>query len=719
MPTIKSIRAARVDRGVLRRLIFFNLVTGITLAGTWVLADIFWRGGLTRAEIVMLGIFVPLFGMVALGFVQAVTGFVLLSRRQHDAGVLFNPGDPLPPEHQLPVSAIVMPIHNEDVVRVYEALRAMYLSLIRSGYGEKFHFFILSDTRDINVAVEEEAAWLDLCKQVRGFGRIFYRRRRIPLNRKSGNVSDFCRRWGRAYPYMIVLDADSVMEAQALVRLVALMEKNPGAGIIQTVPRLAMGHTPFARMMQFSSALYGPLFSAGLDFWQQDEGNYWGHNAILRLGPFMEHCALPELPLSGKRDTRFMSHDYVEAALMRQAGYQVWLAVQLEGSYEGGPPTLLDHARRDRRWCRGNLQHAWLLAAPGIHPVNRLHLFLGILSYLASPLWLLMLTLGIVQGFHEVASAPLRRFDYDVGLSSFLDIGGVRLALTLFTLTMIMLVMPKVLAMVLALSRKATRQAFGGAWSLVNGVLLEQVISTLIAPVLMLFNSRSVVSILMGRVVNWAAQPRDEAGGTKWSSALRTHAGHVVIGAAAAVITFAIDPTVGWWFSPVWLGLLLAVPLTVWLDRPACGQALGRWKIFATPTETAPPAELKHLQRNLDLVARRPAEAQAHEPDTGLARLILDPYMNAAHKVLRWRTAAEPPARREYFQRLEERLLREGPTKLNEREKKALLLNPYAISRLHMRVWQMSPAELAPWWSSALQQYNLLTNRPPPVLAHT
>ncbi len=704
--------------GVVRRLIFFNLVVALTLMATWVLADIFWRGGLTKIEITMLALFVPLFAMVSLGFVQAVTGFLLLCQRRRDPFVIANPDEPLPAAGTLPITAIVIPIHNEEVVRVYEGLRAMYLSLIRAGYGEQFHFFILSDTRDANIAVEEEAAWLDLCKQLRGFGRIFYRRRRTPLNRKSGNVSDFCRRWGRAYPYMIVLDADSVMEGHTLVRLVALMEANPSAGIIQTVPQLVMAQTPFARMMQFSAALYGPIFSAGLNFWQQDEGNYWGHNAILRVAPFMEHCALPELPLTGGLEAHFMSHDYVEAALMRQAGYRVWLAVNLEGSYEGGPPTVLDHARRDRRWCRGNLQHAWLLIAPGIHPINRLHLLLGILSYLASPLWLLMLLFGLAQSFVDVVNASNRRFDYDVGMTSFLDIGGLRLAFILFTATMAMLIVPKVLAVLLAIFQRTTRTTFGGALPLVAGAVLEQLVATLMAPALMLFNTSSVLSILMGRTVNWAAQARDGAGGTSWLSAARTHWSHTLIGGGLAWIAFQIHPMVGWWFSPIWMGLLLSIPMTVWLDHPKRGRKLARWRIFATPVETATPPVLKHLQRNLELIARRPAEPHANDPNAGLARLVLDPYLNAVHRVLRLRNIPEPPVRREYFQRLEQRLLREGPDRLNAREKKALLLNPDAITRLHMAVWRTSPQELAPWWTDALQRYNLFTDRPPPPLAH-
>ena len=137
---------------------------------------------------------------------------------------------------------------------------------------------------------------------------------------------------------MVVLDADSVMTGRALVQMVALMEKNPGTGIVQTAPRIVNGETLYARLQSFGNRVYSPLFLAGLNYWQQHEGNYWGHNAIIRVQPFMEHCSLPDLPGSEPFGGRILSHDFVEAALMRRAGWAVWLAHDIEGSYEEGPP---------------------------------------------------------------------------------------------------------------------------------------------------------------------------------------------------------------------------------------------------------------------------------------------------------------------------------------------------------------------------------------------
>lgn len=697
-----------------RRFVFFNLVIGLTILAAWVMADILWRGGLSQIEIGMLILFVPLFFMVALGFVQAVTGFFLLGFRRDSRNIGRSIGA-IPPPDRLPVTAIVLPIHNEEVGAVFEGLRATYLSLMRAGYHERFHFFVLSDTRDIGRSLEEEVAWVELCKQVRGFGRIFYRHRRMPLNRKSGNVSDFCRRWGRGYRYMIVLDADSVMDSRSLIRLVSLMEVHPRVGIIQTAPQLALAGTFFGRMMQFASSAYGPMFAAGLNFWQQAEGNYWGHNAILRVAPFMEHCALPELPIRGAADARFMSHDYIEAALMRKAGYAVWLAYDLEGSFEGGPPTVIESAKRDRRWCRGNLQHAWLLSFPGIHPINRLHLALGILSYICSPLWMAFLVFGTAQSVVELWMVRARQFDYDIGLTSFLDIGGIRLALILFLVVLSMLVIPKILAWFLILRSRTLRMSYGGTLPLVVSGVLEQIVATLLAPVQMLFHSRFVLSVLLGRQVHWISQQREGADGVDWRTAILTHGGHTVIGIVCAVGFWRIHPSLFWWMSPVTAGLIFSIPLSIILSMNAWGSALARLRLLRSPAEQFPPPVLKHLKRNLAALTQ---PGRVSEGEDGMLRqVVLDPYLNTVHVTLYARKPMRSIARREFLIQLEDRFLREGPAGLALREKRILLRSPESMTRLHARIWRETSRHLSPCWNQAIQSYNLIVPRPATHLA--
>ena len=700
----------------LRQSFFFTTVVLLTSLATWVLADILWRGGLNGYEIAMLALFVPLFGMVTLGFTQAVFGFFILLRHRDPYSVSRTLPDAPPDLATMPATAIAIPIYNEDVSRVYEGIRTIYLDLVRTGTIERFDIFILSDSNNPNKWIEEEVAWIDLCKQVKGFGRIFYRKRNVSLNRKSGNISDFLRRWGRKYRYMVVLDADSLMEGPTLVRMVQMMEANPSAGIIQTVPSPIQGRTFFARLMQFSGVLYGPVFQAGLNYWQAGSGNFWGHNAIIRVAPFIEHCALPTVAPASRAKGRFMSHDYVEAALMRRANYEVWMAYELGGSYENLPPTPVDHACRDRRWCRGNLQHSWLLSAKGFHAINRLHLFLGILSYLASPLWFIFLILGTIQCRVYWAATATPRYDDDIGLSSFLDIGGGRLALILFFVTLTMLTLPKVMAVLLTLANRERRQAFGGTLRVILGATLEHILSALLAPVQMIFNTRFVTEIMLGRDVPWNPQSRDAGDNVDWGGIVKAHLGLTAIGTVWALTALSINPAFFWWMAPVTFSLMGSIPIAALLSSRGLGQRLARLRLFVIPAETTPPAVVAHLEKNLAATRKHLPPQDWIAPHYGLVQVLLDPYLNAAHaSILRHRRQAVRPMNR-YLKDLSDRLLAKGPAGLNRREQMALLLNANAVATLHDRIWQLPEAQLSSWWKLAMRHYNSLTDRPQTAL---
>jgi len=717
MTTPKVISLGPLRHSGRRQALFFTTVVLLTGIATWVMADILWRGGLNGLEIAMLILFVPLFGMVTLGFTQAVFGFFILLRRQDPYSISRTLPDSLPDITDMPATAIAIPIYNEDVSRVYEGIRTIYLDLIRTGYIERFDIFILSDSNNPNKWIEEEVAWIDLCKQVKGFGRIFYRKRNVGLNRKSGNISDFLRRWGRKYRYMVVLDADSLMEGNTLVRMVQLMEANPTTGIIQTVPSPIQGRTFFSRLMQFSGVLYGPVFQAGLNYWQAGSGNFWGHNAIIRVAPFIDHCALPTVSPSARAGQgRFMSHDYVEAALMRRANYEVWMAYELGGSYENLPPTPVDHACRDRRWCRGNLQHSWLLFAQGFRPINRLHLFLGILSYMASPLWFIFLILGTIQCRLYWAAGAIPRYDDDIGLSSFLDIGGSRLALVLFLVTLTMLTLPKVLAVLLTVFNRARRTAFRGALRVLAGFAVEHLLSALLAPVQMCFNSRFIVEIMMGRDVPWNPQSRDSGSAIDWGGIFRAHAGLTAIGVIWAMVALGINPAFFWWMSPVTFGLMGSIPIAALLSLRSVGLRRPRLKLFVIPAESHPPAVVTHLEKNLETTRKHLAPPDWIAPHYGLMQVLLDPYLNAAHaSMLRHRRLTVRPPNR-YLKDLEDRLLSKGPEDLNRREQMALLLNAQAVAEIHDRIWQLPEALLSPWWKLAMRHYNSLTDRPQTAL---
>jgi membrane glycosyltransferase len=694
-----------------RRITFFSSIFVLTSLATWFMADLLWRGGLDGIEIALLILFVILFAHIATGFCMAMIGFFVVNRGGDSCRIVNTVDWNAVKDPPLAGTAVIMPIANEDVSRVFEGLRVIYHSVQEARQLVYFDFFILSDSNQPNQWIQEEIAWVELCKQVGGFGRIFYRKRRQAINRKSGNVADFLRRWGRNYRYMAVLDADSLMTGQALMRLVAMMEKNPAVGIVQTAPRIVNGVTLYARLQQFANRLYSPLFLAGLNYWQQHDGNYWGHNAIIRVQPFMEHCCLPDLPGREPYGGRILSHDFVEAALMRKAGWQVWLAPDLEGSYEEGPPTLIDSAKRDRRWCQGNMQHNWLLFARGFRPINRVHLFLGIMGYVASPLWLLFLLLSSINVFGVIASGGFTALP-----EAYTSIFGYTIevpeALTLFAFTMLLLFLPKALSVIVTLRDRELTAAFGGPPRLAASALLEAAASVLIAPVNMLFNSKFVLFTLLGQGVSWITQRRGlDEDGTDWREAILTHAWHTAIGLVWGVSAFILVPQFFWWLSPVLAGLVSSIPLSIFLSKAGFGRGAERLGLFLTPEESRPSYELKRLRQNLDECYQHLRPIEPLRADYGLLQAVLDPYINAVHvSLLRQRRPSKES--REYFLQLRQRLLTEGPAGLTSREKMALLLDADSLIWLHRELWRLPAGALADWWRLAMRQYNVLTATP-------
>jgi membrane glycosyltransferase len=646
---------------------------------------------------------------------RALVGFYVINRGGDSSRITATlaPGE----EPGLASTAIVMPAFNEDVSRVFEGLRVVYRSVQETKQIEHFDFFVLSDSNQPNQWIQEEVAWLELCKQVGGFGRIFYRKRRQSINKKAGNVADFLRRWGKSYRYMIVLDADSIMTGRALVELVALMEKNPAVGLIQTAPRIVNGETLFARVQSFASRLYSPLFLAGLNYWQQHEGNFWGHNAIVRIQPFMDHCSLPELPGREPFGGRILSHDFVEAALMRQAGWAVWLAGDIDGSYEEWPPTLIESAKRDRRWCQGNMQHAWLLTTRGFRAASRFHLLMGVMGYLSSPLWLLFMTLSTIQVFSLVNSPAAGGLQHPADFTSLLGYSvKVPQALTLFALTMLVIFVPKVVSVVVTLGHRAQAEKFGGARRLVVSALLETVLSTLQAPINMAFNSKFVLFTLLGQGVSWVTQKRGvDEDGSDWREAIITHGGQTLFGLVWGVSSFILLPSFFWWLSPVIAGLVLSVPLSIFLSKARIGRRARQIGLFLTPEETHPPYELKRLEQNLAECYRHFAPLKPLRADYGLMQAVLDPYVNAMHvALLRQRRPSEEA--REWFALLRERLLREGPARFSPKEKLALLMDADSMIWLHRELWSVPADALAEWWRLAMRQYNVLTTAPTTAL---
>ena len=606
-----------------RRALVLGGAVGVTLVAAHQMYLVLGVGGLTLLEGVILALFVVLFAWIALALVSALCGFASLlaggGRRLDPAG------SPLP--KLAARTALLMPCYNEQPARVMAALQVIHGDLSRLGALPAFDLFILSDTTDPDIWIAEEAAFLSLRDRTGDDGRIFYRRRAENIERKAGNIADWVRRFGGGYAQFLILDADSVMTGETIIRLAGILERNPGMGLVQTLPVIVGGETLFARLQQFAGRAYGPLIAHGIAWWHGAEGNYWGHNAMIRTAAFAAHAGLPTLRGRKPFGGHIMSHDFVEAALLRRGGWAVHMEPGLPGSYEESPPALADIAVRDRRWCQGNLQHLKVIAAHGLHPVSRLHLAMGIGSYVTAPLWLLFLVTGILISLQARFVLP----DYfPAGPSLFPlwpAVDPVR-SMWVFIGTVAVLLGPKLLACAALLLRE--RQAFGGALRALAGVGIETVLAGLIAPVAMLTQSAAVVSILAGRDGGWQPQRRDD-GGIPFAQTARRYRGHTAVGLVLGLASYLVSPSLLLWMSPVVLGLALAIPMAAWTAGRGPGQALRRLGLLRIPEEEAPPAVLAEAERLQSELATSAFPALRH--------LLSDPRLLAAH------TAMLPPPR--------------------------------------------------------------------------
>jgi membrane glycosyltransferase len=569
-----------------RRLVFMLLTVLSTAFATTLFAGAQPEHSNGWLQVGQLALFGLLSAWVVTGFVTALMGFwVSLRGDAHTLSAAAVRNHPMNPDAR---TAIIMPICNEDVATVFAGLRATCESLAATGHASQFDVFVLSDSYDAAIASAEKSAWEDLRAALAAHPglpqiEVYYRLRTRRTHRKAGNVADFCRRWGNDYRYMVVLDADSVMSGSCLVSMVKLMEANPKAGIVQTATQ-AIGHaTLHARAQQFGSRVTGRLFTLGMQFWQLGESHYWGHNAIIRVEPFMKHCALAPINGTGGMSGSIMSHDFVEAALMRRAGYQVWLVSDLTGSYEQQPPDLLSELQRDRRWCQGNLQNSRLMAEPGIHRVHRTMFAIGAMSYLSAPLWLAFLTIGTALWAADTSAVP-----------SWLAAPDELRTLWVWTLTM--LFMPRVLGL-LAVFLKGEQKSFGGTAALLGSSVVETVLAVMQAPIRMLAHSLFVLVAITGLKLEWKSPPR-EANGVAWRDALARLAPMTVVIGLLGLGVAAINANALIWLAPVALPLLLAVPLTVATSHVALGTWMRSHGVMLIPEESWSPAVLRSAWRH-------------------------------------------------------------------------------------------------------------------------
>lgn len=674
----------------LRRFLLAVAVLGQTFVAVWLMLRVLPYHGGTWVEIGLTALFSVLYAWIAVGFWTAMYGFVLrlmggdrrsLARKHDEQALASTP---------LVRTAVVMPIYHEPVQRTLRGLRAIYRDLERAGQIEHFEFYILSDSRDPDVWLEEQAAWQSLCTELGANGRLFYRRRTVNLNYKSGNVADFLRRWGRRCRYTIVLDADSLMGGDTLIRMIRLMEREPRVGILQTNPGVVRGRSLFARIQQFANRMYSPLFATGLAAIQMGDAAFWGHNAILRTEAFMTHCGLRKLPGAGLFRGPILSHDFVEAAFMGRAGYEVWLEPSLNASYEESPPSLADELSRDRRWSKGNLQHLWLmLTTPGLRFAHRMAFFNGVMGYLSSPLWLLFLVLTTVEAA-QLALMPIDYFpENQPGMFPLWPEWRPGLALTLALTTVTMLFAPKVVAWFDALIHRRAR-LFGGPFRTLVSVTVETVVSVLLAPIKMLSHSAYVVGALLNLSLSWAGQNRTEE--TQWREAFVTQAPGMVIGLAWTAFAWYLDPLFFLWSLPVAIPLILAAPTSVWLSRVRLGQGLRRMGILCTPEE------MQHsdlLQDTDDEQSLLPSLGQL----TRFEEAVLLPGANAMHCSL----ARSHPGRlrRDSLRSMAQKCLDEGPDALSRSELSHICRDSDTLDWLHQAAWRSDPDT---WWGRKLAQ---------------
>lgn len=534
-----------------------------------------------------IALFVALSAWIVMGFTTAIMGFwVLLRGDRHAMSSKSVEHTQLPSDVR---TAIIMPICNEEVTTVFAGLHAIAESIAATGYGKAFDLFILSDSNNPKIIEAERRAWEQLRHALASHTKhvqveVYYRLRTRRVHRKAGNVADFCRRWGKNYRYMIVLDADSIMSGNCVITLAKLMEANPSAGIIQTSTQAVGQVTVHARVQQFASRLVGRIFTLGMQYWQLGESHYFGHNAIIRVEPFMAHCALAPIKGKGGMAGDIMSHDFVEAALMRRAGYHVWMVADLEGSYEQQPSDLISELQRDRRWCQGNMQNIKLIAEPGIHSVHRAMLATGFMSYFSAPLWMLFLTLGTFLWFTLPDAQHAQLFTHE--------------ALSLWVWTLTILFMPRFLG-VLAVFIKGEQRLYGGSIGLIQSLVLEALIALLQAPIRMVAHTVFVVTSLTGIKLEWKSPPR-EAATISWHNAMTHFALQVLVSASIVIFILYRDADgIMIWLSPVLIPLLLVIPIAVWTSQTSLGAAIRKRRWLLIPEEALSPEVLRSAYKHI------------------------------------------------------------------------------------------------------------------------
>ncbi|MBN9671572.1 glucans biosynthesis glucosyltransferase MdoH [Roseibium aggregatum] len=580
----------------LRRLAMVLCATSLTVAASFMFATVVQADGFDWLDVVRITL------MAIAAFWLAWGGCIAFF------GILF-PDESHPRSGPVPEgrTAVLLPIYNEATGPVFARLAAIMRSVGQLKAADQFDFFVLSDTTRLEVAEKERQAYEALLAQEGAGGRLFYRRREKNIGRKAGNIADFVTTSGGAYEYMLVLDADSLMEGETILEMVRRMEADPRLGLLQSLPRIIGLDTLFGRLLQFATSLYGPYFARGLAAVQGGEGSFWGHNALIRTRAFAASCGMAPLQGEPPFGGHILSHDTIEAALLARDGWTVRLDPDLTGSYEEAPANMVDYAKRDRRWCQGNLQHGRVLVAPRFRFWSRLAILQGIFAYLASPIWFLFLIASLAAPL--AAPAPV----YFDGHSPFpvFPHPETATALALLFGLVALLILPKLLLAIRALADGSTAE-FGGPLRLLVSFLLETVLTSMLAPLHMMFTCRSVVQVLTGADSGWPAAERDD-GSLSFATSLSATWWIVVTGVAGILFSNYFVPELFYWLLPVAVPMALA-PVLIWSTASvSLGKATARIGLFAVPADQKPVAVAAEMHNVLNAAATEPAPALVSE----------------------------------------------------------------------------------------------------------
>jgi membrane glycosyltransferase len=562
-----------------RRRWIATLVNVAVLAGTllgagWILS----AGGWTVAEWIFLAALSLAAPWTVLGVTNGLFGLWMRQGRRDRLAAMAphmaaGDGDAAP---RIRV-AVLMTIRNESAARTIGRMRLIKSSVDATGAGAAFDYFVLSDTSIDAVGAAEEAemaAWRDA--EPHDAPRLFYRRRTDNAGFKAGNLRDFCARWGAGYEAMLVLDADSLMDGPTILRMARIMQAHPRLGILQSLICAVPADSAFARCFQFGMRAAMRAYTPGYAWWSGDCGPFWGHNAMVRIAPFATQCHLPVLPGKPPFGGPILSHDQVEAALMRKAEYEVRVMPDESGSWEGNPPTLGQFAQRDLRWCQGNLQYVRLLALPGLLPASRFQLLWAILMFAGIPAWTLAIA-ALPFVAQEAAATP-----------------GFPLAAAtwLYAAFLIMVLTPKLAGWIDIALTPGDLRRHGGAARFAAGVATEIVFGLMLWAVSSFHTTLFILGFALGRSTGWGSQARD-AHAMPWRASLAQFLPETLFGLAVGSALFAISPALFAWSLPLIGGQILAAPLAVMTADPRVGAWMRRAGLCGIPEDFAPPPEIR------------------------------------------------------------------------------------------------------------------------------